>query len=72
MITTTVITQRSVIGSSVQARSIRVTQVTTGLTGQPGSQGTAQISTDPGNALQTGTDNRLFVPRDPFVTTTDW
>jgi hypothetical protein len=44
------------------SRAIAVTQVTTGLTGAPGSQGIAQISTDPGNQLTQGSDNRLFVP----------
>ena len=43
-------------------RSIAVMLVTTGLTGAPGSQGIAQISEDAGNALQVGSDNRLFVP----------
>lgn len=44
------------------ARPIAVTLVSTGLTGAPGSQGIAQISTDPGNALTQGSDQRLYVP----------
>lgn len=58
--------------SGGRVATIALAQVTTGLTGPSGSQGIAQISTDPGNALQPGTDNRLFVPRDPFLSTADW
>lgn len=44
-------------------RSIAVMLVTTGLTGKPGTTGEAQISTDAGNQLTQGSDQRLFVHR---------
>ena len=46
----------------VTARPIAVVKVTQGLTGAPGTSGQAQISTDAGNQLMQGTDQKLLVP----------
>lgn len=47
----------------VAARPIAVMKMTQGLRGVPGSSGEAQISTDAGNQLTQGSDQRLYVPR---------
>lgn len=58
----TVVTARGRSLEVTPARAeISVMQVSTGLTGAPGSSGQAQISTDDGNQLSQGSDQKLFV-----------
>ena len=53
------------VGRSLQlggsSQPITVTRITQGLRGTPGYAGEAQISSDPGNLLIQGSDQKLFV-----------